>query len=74
MTDEKIKPAAASASVILARDSNKGLEILMVRRHQDTAFGNADAFPGGQLCADDRQVLCGGIDAAGSCPVRLRGW
>lgn len=64
MTSEEIKPAAPSASVILARDSDEGLEILMVRRHQDTAFGNADAFPGGQLSADDRQVLCSGIDAA----------
>lgn len=55
-----------SASVILARDGADGLEVLMVRRHRDTAFGSADAFPGGKVCADDAEVdrFCDGIDAA----------
>jgi len=66
VTSEKIPPATPSASVILAREGPDGLEVLMVRRHPDTAFGSADAFPGGRLSADDRQVhgLCDGIDAA----------
>jgi 8-oxo-dGTP pyrophosphatase MutT (NUDIX family) len=66
MTNEKIPSATPSASVILAREGDDGLEVLMVRRHPDTAFGSADVFPGGRLSADDGQVhaLCDGIDAA----------
>ncbi|MBT8445393.1 MAG: NUDIX hydrolase [Gammaproteobacteria bacterium] len=57
-----------SASVILARDGDENdgasLEVLMVRRHQDTSFGSADAFPGGTVCAEDGRVgeFCGGLD------------
>lgn len=65
VSNEKRVPATPSASVILARDGDEGLEILMVRRHRDTAFGSADAFPGGRLSEGDRQVhaLCDGIEA-----------
>jgi len=72
MTTASILPATPSSSVILARDGDGDgdgdgrLEVLMVRRHRDTAFGSADAFPGGKLSADDAKVhaICGGVDAA----------
>lgn len=66
MKAERPPEPIPSASVILARDGSDGLEVLMVRRHRDTAFGSADAFPGGKLCADDvaAEPLCAGIGAA----------
>jgi 8-oxo-dGTP pyrophosphatase MutT (NUDIX family) len=55
-----------SASVIVARDGEDTIEVLMVRRHQGTAFASADAFPGG--CVSDDDALAderfAGIDAA----------
>lgn len=67
MTSESVPPATPSSTVILARDGDgdDGLEVLMVRRHRDSAFGSADAFPGGRLDAADAEVhaRCAGIDA-----------
>lgn len=36
----------------------------MVRRHRDTAFGSADAFPGGKLSPEDARVhaVCGDLE------------
>ncbi len=48
-------PARLSSTVILVRDSDDGPEVLMVRRHERTAFGGAYAFPGGVLSAVDRE-------------------
>lgn len=68
MTKTANTDAVPSASVVLVRDGDEidgdGLEVLMVRRHRDTSFGSADAFPGGTLCADDGRVgeYCGGVD------------
>ncbi|MFW2405432.1 MAG: NUDIX hydrolase [Gammaproteobacteria bacterium] len=68
MTEEHQKNAVPSASVILVRDveghGDPGVEVLMVRRHRDTSFGSADAFPGGTVCADDARIAehCAGID------------
>ncbi|MFB3076478.1 MAG: hypothetical protein ACE1Y4_00585, partial [Lysobacterales bacterium] len=52
-------PARLSSTVILVRDSDDGPEVLMVQRHERTAFGGAYAFPGGVLSAVD-------------CPARMR--
>ncbi|HQR04637.1 MAG: MBL fold metallo-hydrolase [Proteobacteria bacterium] len=43
-----------SATVILARDSARGLEVFMLRRNQQAAFAaDAYVFPGGALDAED---------------------
>lgn len=61
--------AVPSASVVLVRDADEndgvGFEVLMVRRHRNTSFGSADAFPGGTVCADDGRVddFCTGVDS-----------
>ncbi len=50
-----IRPAA---TVILARDSADGVEVLMVRRNSSAAFmGGAHVFPGGALDDTDRSEL-----------------
>ncbi len=49
-------PARPSATVILARDGDDGPEVLMVQRHERTAFGGSYAFPGGSLSEHDSAV------------------
>jgi 8-oxo-dGTP pyrophosphatase MutT (NUDIX family) len=60
-------PRPASTVVVL-RDSARGPEVFMVRRHEGTAFmGGAHVFPGGRVDAADRQgdaSWCDGIDHA----------
>jgi 8-oxo-dGTP pyrophosphatase MutT (NUDIX family) len=48
-------PRPASTVVVL-RDSPRGPEVFMVRRHEGTAFmGGAHVFPGGRVDASDRE-------------------
>lgn len=68
MPDEHHTNAVPSSSVVLVRDGDENdggrLEVLMVRRHRNTSFGSADAFPGGTVCADDARICdyCCGVD------------
>ena len=49
-----VQPIRPAASVILARDTNPGFEILMLRRTADAAFaGGMYVFPGGRVDGDD---------------------
>ena len=60
-------PRPASTVVVL-RDSLRGPEVFMVRRHEATAFmGGAHVFPGGRVDASDRAgdaSWCDGIEHA----------
>ena len=48
------RPAEPSATVVLLRDAPAGeLEVLMIHRGVDTAFGGMWAFPGGVIELDD---------------------
>ena len=62
----EIREARPSSTVVLVRESANAPELLLMRRHQRSAFGGAHAFPGGVLeAADDRVVEhCAGITAA----------
>ena len=42
-----------AATVVLARDGDDGIEVLMLRRNSRGAFGGMWVFPGGQVDADD---------------------
>ena len=47
-------PPRDAASVVMLRDSQDGLQVLLVRRHAQTAvLGGACVFPGGKLDEDD---------------------
>lgn len=47
--------AAPAATVLLVRDGAQGLEVLMVVRHHEIDFARGAAvFPGGKVCAADR--------------------
>ncbi len=59
--DSKIRP---SATVVLLRAESEGPELLLVKRHPDTAFGNTWAFPGGVVEEGDAAAACDGLSAA----------
>lgn len=52
-----------SATVVLARDSASGPELLFVKRRSGDAFGEAYTFPGGVLDADEHKArpYCEGL-------------
>ena len=51
-------PPIDSASVMVLRDGEHGLEVLMVRRHGNSGvLGGAHVFPGGKLDATDGDAL-----------------
>ena len=54
-----------SATVVLARASAGEPEVFMVRRHEDSSFGAAYAFPGGTVDPEDAAVYdwCRGVSA-----------
>jgi len=58
--DSRIRP---SATVVLLRAGSNGPELLLVRRHPDTAFGNTWAFPGGVVEESDAAAACDGRSA-----------
>lgn len=50
-------PLIDSASILIIRDDEEGLEVLMVKRHEDIAFaGGAYVFPGGKADPEDYQL------------------
>jgi len=61
-------PPRHSASLIVLRDGNAGVEVLMLRRAERAGDQNSGAavFPGGHLDAEDRlaRALCIGLDDA----------
>jgi 8-oxo-dGTP pyrophosphatase MutT (NUDIX family) len=55
MTTSPPSVAHPSASILLLRDGDAGLEVLMITRHAEIVFaGGAMVFPGGRLDAEDR--------------------
>ena len=58
--------AVPSATVMILRDGPGGLEVLLGRRRQGRAFGEAHVFPGGVVDSDDARAAtrCRGLTAA----------
>lgn len=52
-----------SSTVVVARDTGGEPEVFMVRRHENSSFGSAHAFPGGVVDPEDTQVheFCTGL-------------
>ena len=50
----ELKPINPAATVMLLRDHNQALEVLMVKRNTHGAFGNLHVFPGGKLDSEDQ--------------------
>ncbi len=49
----ELKPINPAATVMLVRDHNQALEVLMVKRNTHGAFGNLHVFPGCKLDSED---------------------
>jgi len=66
MADQATSPVAArhASTVLLLRDSDRGVEVFMERRHIQSDFvGGAYVFPGGRVDPEDRvdEALCQGL-------------
>ena len=66
MADRAISPVVArhASTVLLLRDSDRGVEVFMERRHIQSDFvGGAYVFPGGRVDPEDRvdEALCHGL-------------
>tara|TARA_B100000686_G_scaffold156267_2_gene164046 strand:+ start:1717 stop:2577 length:861 start_codon:yes stop_codon:yes gene_type:complete len=63
--DKSSLPVPA-ATVLLVRDSNKKIEVFMLKRASRTNFGGAWVFPGGKLDANDNHLdivnICSGLN------------
>ncbi len=65
---EVLTPPAPSATVMVLRDSPRGPEVLMMRRHGNSAvLGGAHVFPGGKLDPQDQAVAIGQLDQTARC-------
>ena len=65
VSESQAAPALPSATVVLLRDSDRGPEILMVKRRAGDAFGERYTFPGGVVDEDEScaHPYCDGITA-----------
>ncbi len=62
----------AAATVVLLRDTDAGLETLMLRRNSKIAFGGMWVFPGGRVDEADREGLAPGDDLAAARQAAVR--
>ena len=71
MTDGTDVPIRPAATVILLRDGDGGIEVLMMRRNASMdVHGNAWVFPGGRVDAVDGAVDLPDLDRARAAAVR----
>jgi 8-oxo-dGTP pyrophosphatase MutT (NUDIX family) len=61
-SDEGVMPTIPAATVILLRDGEQGVEVLMLRKNSKITFGGMWVFPGGKIDPGDYP---GGIAAEG---------
>lgn len=52
-TDEGVSVPIPSATVVLMRDGDEGVEVLMLRKNSKITFGGMWVFPGGKIDAED---------------------
>jgi len=52
-SDEAVPPAIPAATVVLLRDAEAGMEVLMLRKNPKIGFGGMWVFPGGRIDPED---------------------
>ena len=63
MSDQSV-PLRLAATAVLLRNSNNGMETLLLRRNAKLAFaGGAWVFPGGAIDADELEAAAGEKEA-----------
>jgi 8-oxo-dGTP pyrophosphatase MutT (NUDIX family) len=55
-SDEGVAPPIPSATVVLLRDRDEGVEVLMLKKNSKITFGGMWVFPGGKIDAADQRV------------------
>lgn len=67
-------PPVPAATVMVVRDGDDGLEVLLVRRHANSGvLGGVHVFPGGKLDAADRRVAPAALDRSAADCLKLLG-
>lgn len=69
------KPIHPASTIMLLRDSARGLEVFMLVRHQGIdAFSGALVFPGGKVDVEDREGrdVCRGVDDLDDAALAFR--
>ena len=61
--DSGVAPPIPAATVVLLRDGDAGIEVLMLKKNSKITFGGMWVFPGGKIDAEDYPVV-GDVDAA----------
>ena len=61
--DSGVAPPIPAATVVLLRDGDAGIEVLMLKKNSKITFGGMWVFPGGKIDAEDYPVA-GDVDAA----------
>jgi len=65
-------PAIPAATVVILRDTDHGIETIMLRKNSKLAFGGMWVFPGGRIDEEDRIGLDPGDDAAAGRVAAVR--
>ena len=61
--DSGVAPPIPAATVVLLRDGDAGIEVLMLKKNSKITFGGMWVFPGGKIDAED-YPFAGDVDAA----------
>lgn len=74
MSDAAIANPIPAATILIVRDGETGLEVIMVRRHHQIDFmANALVFPGGKVDQGDREAaLSAHMDGAENLPLEAK--
>jgi 8-oxo-dGTP pyrophosphatase MutT (NUDIX family) len=70
VTDAESHPPIPAATVVLVRDGETGVEVLMLHRVSRVAFGGMWVFPGGRVDDDDRELGDDETDSARRAAAR----
>lgn len=71
VAEKKASPIFPAATVVLTRDSEQGIEVLMVKRQQKlSAYGGAWVFPGGKVDPHEVEAADDELGAAHVAAVR----
>jgi 8-oxo-dGTP pyrophosphatase MutT (NUDIX family) len=69
-SDAGVKPPIPAATVVLLRDGDSGVEVLMLRKNSKITFGGMWVFPGGKIDPEDRHAAADDTHAARTAAAR----
>ena len=73
--DSGVAALIPAATVVLLRDGNAGVEVLMLKKNSKITFGGMWVFPGGKIDAEDfEEVNYKKIDITNHKPIVKKKW